>query len=229
MTGAASVVALGQLITRQSRVDGAERSRLVALGFRDWQIDVEALFRAALPIVGGVAAGALLAPLASGLFPTGVAGRVEPRPGLRGPRSVLSWRAGRCSPSPSWCGRRRRSIGIAGRAVTVRDSTGAVDALARRCASATAATGLRLAFRRPSRDWARVRAAVLGLMALIAGLAGSMTFSASLDRLVREPVRYGQDFDVLLGSAGSGERRCRTASYASSRRTPTSMRPRSTA
>ncbi|MDQ1425382.1 MAG: putative transport system permease protein, partial [Acidimicrobiaceae bacterium] len=201
--GIAAVVALGQLITRQSRVDDAERPRLVALGLRDGQLAIEAVSRAAIPVLGGVVLGGLLAPLVSGLFPTGLAGRIEPHAGFRAEvgtlivcgailtLALLVWSALALAVRPS------TSVG--------RASVGAVDALAKRCWSATAATGLRLAFTRRSRDSGSVRAAVLGLTAIIAGLVGSLTFSASLDRLVGEPARYGQAFDALLGNGGSGE------------------------
>jgi hypothetical protein len=203
VSGAAAVVALGQLITRQSRVDGAERWRLVALGMRGWQLDIEAVCRAALPVFAGVAAGVALAPLASGLFPTGVAGRVEPQPGLR--IEVGTLLAGGALLTLALLSWSATALMVRLSAGNGRAPAGAVDALARRCGSATAGTGLRLAFTRRARDSGSVRGSVTGLMAVIAGLAGSLTFSASLDRLVREPARYGQNFDALLGSAGSGQ------------------------
>jgi hypothetical protein len=201
--GIAAVVALGQLVTRQSRVDEAERARLVALGVRGAQLDAEAAGRAALPVVVGVAVGALLAPLASGLFPTGLAGRIEPHPGLRVEVgtllaagailiiALLVWSVAASAVHP------RSSVD--------RAPAGLVDALAKRSGSATAATGLRLAFTRRAGDSGSVRGAVLGLMAVLAGLTGALTFSASLDRLVHEPARYGQPFDFAVGTVGSGQ------------------------
>lgn len=192
--GAIGVVAvLGQFITRQVRFSATEHSRLAAVGFSDRQIGAETMARAAVPIAIGVVLGAVVAPLASGIFPTGFVGRVEPAPGLRLEAAVvflgamtlmlalLAWSA----------------VGLLVRPPASRRASVVLDRAAAFGASATASTGLRLAFARDSRDRGSVRTAVIGLVLILAVVAGTATFASSLDRLVREPARFGANYDML--------------------------------
>ncbi len=70
-------------------------------------------------------------------------------------------------------------------------------------ASPTAAAGLRMAFLRRSNAPAALRGSVIGITSIVVGLTASMTFGASFDRLIREPFRYGVNYDALLGDQGA--------------------------
>jgi hypothetical protein len=192
--GAIGVVAvLGQLITRQVRLSATEHLRLAAVGFTDRQIAGETVARAAVPIIIGVVLGAAIAPFASGIFPTSFVRRVEPTPGVRLEATVVFLGAlALMLALLAWSAVALR----AHRPVSRRPSV-LLDRAAAFSASATASTGLRLAFARTSRDRGSVRTAVIGLVAILAVVAGTATFATSLDRLVREPARFGANYDML--------------------------------
>jgi hypothetical protein len=187
------VAVLGQLITRQVRLSATEHVRLAAVGFTDRQIGAETVARAAVPIIIGVVLGAAIAPFASGIFPTSFVRRVEPAPGIRLEAAVILLGATALMLALlAWS-----AVGLlADRSVTRRPSV-LLDRVVAFGASATASTGLRLAFARSNRDRGSVRASVIGLVAILAVVAGTATFATSLDRLVREPARFGANYDML--------------------------------
>ena len=71
--------------SRHVRVAPVDRQPLETLGFTERQLALEAVCRAAIPAIAGVAVGVTLAVLASGIFPAGFVREVEPYPGLRNP------------------------------------------------------------------------------------------------------------------------------------------------
>ena len=198
VSAVAAVAALGQVITRQVRLTPAERTRLAAIGFTEQQIVGETVARAAVSIVAGALFAVVFAFFASDIFPTGFARNLEPSPGRRLETSVLvpgalammvalaSWtliavgahrlRSGAARPSP------------------------VIEGLAVKSPSATMATGLRFAFTRGERDVGSVRTSVGGLLMTIVGLVAAFTFAASLQRLVTDPARYGENYDGFFGS-----------------------------
>ena len=194
----AAVAVLGQLITRQVRLPIAERSRLSALGFTDKQIVAESVGRAALPIVVGSLVAVIFAVLASDVFPIGFARSLEPDPGLRIETVVLLCGAvGLVLALLLW-------TVVAAGSVKVRPDTvhlsSLIEGIATKSPSATAATGLRLAFIRGERDSGSVRTSVTGLLLTVIGVVGALTFAASLQRLVNDPARYGENYDGFFGS-----------------------------
>lgn len=200
VVGAAGVAVLGQLLSRRSRRDGSQRQALAALGLTRAQAVAEPVVVAAVPVVGGALASGLVAYLASGLFPAGLAAQVEPNPGLRfdplahllGPlllaATVLSWML-----VAVVVGGRRR-------AGTVRSSR--VELVAGRLRAGPAAMGMRFALGHHPRDGGAPRAPVLGLVIVLAILVGALTFGASVDRFLAEPARFGLNFDFATGSGG---------------------------
>jgi ABC-type lipoprotein release transport system permease subunit len=194
----AAIAVLGQVITRQVRLPAAERSRLSAVGFTERQIVAESVGRAAVPIVLGSLLAVVFAVLASDVFPTGFARRLEPDPGVRVEAIVLIVGAvGLVLVLLLW---HVLAVGSGRvRPDTVRPSP-VVEGIATKSPSATAATGLRLAFIRGERDSGSVRTSVAGLLMTVIGVVAALTFAASLQRLVTDPSRYGENYDGFLGS-----------------------------
>ncbi|MEO8265273.1 MAG: FtsX-like permease family protein [Ilumatobacteraceae bacterium] len=196
----AAVAVLGQVLTRHVRLPPSEMRPLSAIGFTDRQVLVEAMIRAALPATVGTLLGAGLAVSVSGRFPTGFVRTVEPHPGVLVQWGVLLaasaililalllWTLSALALA-RWARR------------TVRPSP-TLDAIATRVGSPTAAIGVRFAFMRAQGERGAAKASLVGLTLTIAGLVGAITFGVSLDRLVREPFRYGANFDASLGDNG---------------------------
>jgi putative ABC transport system permease protein len=193
----AAVVALGQLLSRHARLSPVERRPLAALGFTGGQLAEETIGRAAIPALGGIAAGTIFAVLASGLFPAGFVHEIEPNPGLRADLvvlivgggvlllSLLGWvTVALLTARPS----------SAGRTLTRTSET-----FARRTPSAAAATGTRFALTSHERSSTSALGTLLALALIVAGLVGATTFAASLDRLVSDRGRYGGNYTFGLG------------------------------
>jgi hypothetical protein len=82
VAGIAAIAALGQLVSRQTRLSPPERERLGTIGFTDRQALVESSARSAVPLVVGCVLGAVLAIGLSRSFPTGFVRQLEPTPGV---------------------------------------------------------------------------------------------------------------------------------------------------
>lgn len=195
----AAVAAIGQLITRHVRLSPDERERLAAIGFDDAQLLSESMGRAAVPILTGTLLGIGGATLASGIFPMGFVRRVEPDVGLRFETTVLIlgvvallgalmlWTLAALLLA-RWASRRARR------------PSAVIEAIASRSGASTASTGLRFAFTRRERDGGSMRTVVIGLLLTVGALVGAVTFAASLDRLVSEPARFGNNYDLQFGN-----------------------------
>lgn len=194
----AVVAVLGQLISRNVRLSLVEQSRLSALGFSDGQLMAEAAGREAVPIVGGVVVGVGLAAVASGIFPTGFVRRLEPRPGLRVEAVVLA--AGGLAVLVALMLWTLTALLVTRSSVRARLPSPAVEAIACRSGSAPGAVGVRFAFTRRPQERGSVRASVVGVALIVAGVVAAITFALSLDRLVTEPVRWGNSMDLAFGS-----------------------------
>jgi putative ABC transport system permease protein len=188
----ASIAVLGQLVGRQVRMAPAERLRLAALGATEREVRIETIARSSVVVVVGTMVGAVVAVVASPLFPLGFARRVEPSPGLRVDLlmlipgalvlvlSVLVWitfsvtmrdaerAAGRTRAQSSWSGWR----------------------------SARATTGARFALTEQPGDTASPRTTIIGVSLIVAAMVGAAMFGVSLNRLVTEPHRFGSNFDL---------------------------------
>lgn len=194
VTGA---LAVAQASVRVSRGFGRDHEVLAALGLdRRWR----ALARTAvvgLPVAAGVAGATLLAIAASGLLPTGPARRVEPDPGIQVDAAILGGGAvvliAAALVATVMLGRPRGIVRRSRRPVPV------VEALARTAPSVATAVGVRSALR-PDRGPTAIpsRSAMVAIGAGAAGLVASLVFASSLDRLVREPARYGWNWDYLV-------------------------------
>lgn len=198
VAAAAGVVAVGQAVGRHlSAARDAETLR--ALGITSSARSAALVLIAAPVAVGGAVAAALVAWLASPIMPVGLARRAEPDPGLAADWSVLvggglaivlvllvaatitaalltrSQAATPPSPRPS--------------AVAA--------AVARAGAGPVAANGVRLALDRRA-PALPVRSAIGGVALAVLGVVAVLTVSASLDRLLAAPERWGYGWDLML-------------------------------
>ena len=155
--------------------------------------------RALVPIVAGSAVGTLIAVAASALFPVGFVRVVEPHPGIAADWTVVL--AGTAIFVTACAGWTIATLAVGRRGGTTMPS-GWVESLAGH-ASPTAGTGLRMAFRRRSNARIGGVGSVIGITSIVVGVAASMTFGASFDRLLGEPFRYGVNYDALLGEEGA--------------------------
>ena len=200
VAGIAAVAVVGQLVTRHIRVHAADRDRLAAMGFTRGQLFAESLARAAVPILFGSALACAVAVVPSDIFPTGLARRLEPTPGLHFDSfvviigalllliCVLGWTAA--------------SIALEQRTPKPVRPSSTIEAIAARTTSAQAATGLRFAFTRKTGERGSNASAVAGVGLIVGGLVASGAFGASLNRLVDSPDRYGSNYDLAVGDNG---------------------------
>jgi putative ABC transport system permease protein len=200
ITGLATIVVVGQLLSRQVRLGRAERLVLRSMGMTRNQVVAGPLLDATGPTVVGASAAVALAYLASGLFPRGFVLHVEPDPGRRFETLALL-------PGALAIGLLVLAWVLVAVVVSDRDRPGVtrapiVDALAGRV-PVRAATALRFAFTRQAREPTRPRAAVVGTAVVVGVLVGALTFGASLGDMVDRPARWGANFDLVLGQVGA--------------------------
>ena len=199
VAAAAAVAVLGQLVTRSARLTADERPSLAALGFSKGQLLAESMGRAAVPIVAGSVLGVAIAVAASSSFPTGFVRRIEPHPGVLVDPGVLFLCAGGLLVALLlWI---TASL-IVGRPLRGERPSAVVESVALRAGSATLATGLRFAFTRSHRERGSVRAAITGMLLTTALLVGAVVVGSSLERLVTDDARFGNNFDAIFGSGG---------------------------
>lgn len=204
VVGVAGVVAAGLAVSRQLIPLRLEAQTLLAMGLDRRQLRHAALLRVVLLVAPGATLAGFVAVALSPLFPVGIAERAEIDPGLDvdpwvvGPGLVLIALA-----LLLWTYASVRSIGQPAPVRSGSDRSGVAERLATTLSSPIASTGLRAAL--VPRDGGRalpVRAALGGLSVAVAAAAATVTFGASIDRLVDTPGAYGWTWDahVLLPS-----------------------------
>lgn len=206
LTAIASLLVVGQSIARQVQLEAADHPTLLALGMTHGQLAAVALARAALVGTGGALLAAALAALASPLAPIGLARQAEVDPGWSADAPVLILgaigvlvavlaRAGLTTWGLS------RSVAGGGGEPAPRRPSQVAEWLARAGAPPSAVTGVRLALE-PGRIAGGVpaRTATVGAVVAVAAVAASLTFGASLDRMVRTPALQGWNWDVVVGN-----------------------------
>lgn len=199
IAGIATIVVVGQLLSRQVRRPAVECSALRAMGMTRNQVVGDSVFAAAVPTILGVAVALALAYLASGLFPTSFVRHVEPNPGRTFETLILL--PGALAIAVLLLIWVLVAVVVSGRDRAGTDRRTVVDAVARHV-PAEAATALRFAFTRQTGDSAGPRAAVVGAVAVVAVLVAALTFGASLGELVDQPTRWGDNFDFGIGQGG---------------------------
>jgi hypothetical protein len=195
----AAIVVVGQAAGRHVAGARPDDDTLRMLGFTP-AARATALVVITLPAaVGAAALAAAAAWLGSALMPIGLARRVEPDPGVAGDWSVLGTgglaivvvvlvsaaiAATSLTRSRGDTGRQPRPSAVAA-------------AAARAGAGSVSVNGIRLALDRRS-PALPVRSAVGGVALAILGTVSVIVFSASLDRLLTAPDRWGYGWDLLL-------------------------------
>ena len=197
-----ALIILWQLLSRLTALESGSFGGLGALGMRPAQLAVTGLVRAAL--IGACAA--VLAPLlafaSSPLFPVGLAGVAEPRPGLNadwpalalGAAGVVAGVVG-CAAWPAWHSA-RAATRTAGQAARSRPG---VTAFAKVIRWVPAAMGIRLALHRGAgRSAVPVATTMIASAVGVIGLSAALVFTASVGSLLASPRHYGTDWDALV-------------------------------
>jgi hypothetical protein len=185
---------LGPAVVRWTANADGDRAPLIATGVRRHQLRLASALRGAA--MGAIAAaGALvIAVVASGQFPIGVAARIEPDPGVRIDGPVLAVGAafvvalcaalGAAAPTSSGA-RAQRPSRVA-------------DGLAARGVAPARVAGVRVALSREA-GVGRVSTAA-GIAIAIGAVVTALTFQAGLTRLLETPARYGWTWDAVVDS-----------------------------
>ncbi len=206
--GLTALLVTGQLISRQVHLEAADHATLSALGMTHGQRVALTVVRATvIAAVGGLGA-AVVATLASPLFPIGPARLAEPHPGIA-PNVALSaagtgmvvFVLGAWAAIAAWRLRRRRLVVAPLAQRSLAPQTGRMTGR-RLPLPAAADIGVRMAL-----DTGRgpgtvpVRTTVAGSALAVTAFITALTFASSLQRLVHTPRSHGWDWDVALDAA----------------------------
>lgn len=211
IAGVASLVLVGQALTRAIRSERGERAVLRAIGATPGASAGAALVGPLLAILAGTALAVVTAVAASPAMPIGPVRRVEVAKGVDVDLTVLglgalgimailsvlsavvAWRE-----SPHRVEVRQGATARSSRVSAVATATGLGPA---------AVFGLRSALE-PERSATAVpvRSVMAGAVVSVIALVGAVTFGASLDALLAEPRLYGWDWDAtIVDTAGYGD------------------------
>lgn len=199
------VLILGQLLARLTTADQADSGTLRALGVVPRQLAAAGLARAALIGGAGAVLAVILAVAVSPVFPVGLAGLAEPRPGLDADPTALLLGAGGVLAAtvgmaawPAWRTAQIRAGGLPVAGMYL-DRPSGVLVVTRSVSSVPAATGIRLALQRGAgRTAVPVRSAIAATAVGVVGLTAALGFSASLGYLLATPRLYGVSWDALV-------------------------------
>jgi len=189
-----ALIILWQLLSRLATLESAEFGGLGAVGMRPVQLAATGLVRAALIGACGAVLAMLLAFASSPLFPAGLAGIAEPRPGFAadwpalalGAAGVVAGVVG-CAAWPAW----RTARAATRTALAVRSRPG-VTVFAKVIGPVPAAMGFRLALHRGAgRTAAPVATTMIASVVGVIGLSAALVFTASVGSLLASPRHYG--------------------------------------
>lgn len=210
LTAATALLLVGQAITRQLYGDASDYLTLRSIGMTIRQLFAVGLIRTSLVALGGTLIAVVLAIALSPLLPLGAARLAEPARGIRidafvlglgGIAVVAVLLAVVAVPVLRHAKGRERTI-------TAEEWGGKTSRIARLLSSIGAPTtvtaGVRMAVERGrGATAAPVRSATIGTVLALIALAATVTFGASLDRLIDTPRLYGQTWDLTI-DAGFG-------------------------
>ncbi len=195
----AALVALGQLMAGHVQRDDHERSVLLSVGYTRAQRQIESLLVAMVPVCAGLVIGAALAVVPSSAFPTGFAHALEPHTGANVDLIALAGSALLGLGVLAWVS---IAIGYDERASTRPNVSRRTRGVLTRLPATAGAIGARFAMTRGDRR-RPAYGTLAGLVAIVVLVAGSATFAASLDRLVTDRARFGDNYSLALGDDGS--------------------------
>ncbi len=206
LAAVATLVIVGQALSRQVAFDAGDRRILMALGLTRGQLVGASLARTAVVGMGSAALAVVVAVALSPLAPIGLARRAELDPGVEIDGTVLALGAGLLVASLAGWGlvAALRTTRPASPARGTPGPNPAPSRLAERLSRANLPvpllTGVRMALA-PGQHRASVPVgtAVAGVVVGIAGVTAALVFGASLGRLLAQPELRGWNWDVAVG------------------------------
>ena len=195
----AAIVAVGQAVGRHVAAAQRDADVLQGLGVTSVPRSVALVLIAAPVALGGAVVAVVGAWLASPIMPMGLARRAEPEPGLAadwlvlvvGGLAIIVMVLLAAALSAAWLARAR--VGTQ----TQRRPSAMAAAIGRAGGGPVPANGVRLALDRRA-PALPVRSAIGGVAVAVLGAVAVVTFSASLDRLLATPDRWGFGWDLML-------------------------------
>ena len=218
---------LAQLIARLTAVESTGYGALRSVGMSPAQLTAAGLARAGLIGVAGGLIAAAVALAASPVFPVGLAGIAEPRPGIHADWAALGLgllgvavAVGCCA---AWPARRAAVTGTAAPyrgaargAGAARSATRGRPSVAVLTRPVTMVLGGRLALHRGTGPTAVPVRTTVGAAAVgIAGLSAGLVFAASLVNLLASPRLYGLQWDAFVANVQNATMSAVAASVAS--------------
>jgi len=208
LTALASLLVVGQALSRQLSLDAVEHPTLRALGMTPRQLVTMALLRVGLIAGSGALLAVAVAVLASPLMPIGPARVAETHPGVEVNAAFLAIGFAAIAvlllARSVWPARRaaRSRFGVLGAAeiAGAERASRIANGFAGRGLPVPAVVGARMALESGrGRTAVPVRSALLGTAVAVAAVAGAFTFNDNLNRLVSTPRLYGWDWDINAG------------------------------
>lgn len=202
MAALATLVAVGQALARHASAMAGDAEALVALGLTRREHSVATLPGVAVVAVGGAAVAVITTMLASPLVPTGLARRINPRPGVTTDAVVLAGGGALLAGIAMLAGATLAARALR-RSRVLRTTHRPRAAAALASLGPTAMVGIRHAFGTGhGAVRSTSRSAVAAAVASTLAVAAAGTFAVSLDHLTHTPKLYGWDFDALVGTGG---------------------------
>jgi hypothetical protein len=195
----AAIIAVGQAVGRHVAGAQADAEVLQGLGVTSLARSVALVLMAVPVAVGGAVVAVVGAWLASPIMPMGLARRAEPDPGLAadwlvligGGLAIVVMVLLAAALAAAWLARARTAT------QKQRRPSALAAAIGRAGGGPVPTNGVRLALDRRA-PALPVRSAIGGVAVAILGAVAVVTFSASLDRLLATPDRWGFGWDLLL-------------------------------
>ena len=191
-----------QLLARQIFIDSDEQEALRALGMTRTQLALLVFFRVITVAIGGTIVAVIVAIALSPLFPIGLMRELEVNPGLRVDMVAISLGAVVTLVAILLAGAipALRASSVSRRRARTPGTNRAANALAGASFPPTAVAGVRMALE-PGHGSAAVpvRTTIFGTALALVALTASLTFGASLHKIVATPRLSGWNFDAIVG------------------------------
>ncbi|MDT3438233.1 ABC transporter permease [Pseudofrankia sp. BMG5.37] len=218
----AAAVLVGQAVVRFVIGAAADLDVMRVLGLTTRQATMAAAAGPVLATVAGVLAGAGGAAAVSPLFPIGAAAWVEPAPGFHLDLVVIGAVAGVTVLLATVVATTTAFTALVSGTRAARPRRSAAARLAYRLGlPVPAVVGTRFALE-PGRAGAAVRPALVGAVAGVLGVLGSLTFQAGVADAAANPARFGQTFELVAWTGDQSVDYVQGADYAEFVRTMTS-------